>query len=188
MDAVFLHETEAAVVVFDLRGYSRLSANLPPLEIGLALGRYYRHVESCVDAWGGRLVKLVGDAVLAAWLANETAWPRTAAIAAVAESRKRKPGWLEKNAREGLPVLDYTAAMAVGPVLAGQLGTDRFKHFDVLGDPVNVAFKLTSVASAREVDHLLSTTVQDYPAIETEGVELGGKQLRLFRLKDAPGT
>jgi adenylate cyclase len=184
--STFMHETEAAIVVFDLRGYSKLSAELAPLDLALALGRYYRHVESCVDAWGGRLIKLVGDAVLSAWLGNETAWPRQAAIAAVAESRKRKPGWLEENRKDGLPLLDYTAAMAVGPVLAGVLGTDRFKHFDLLGEPVNTAFKLTSVCSAREVDHLLSTTVQDYPAVEVEGAELGGRPLRLFRLKDDP--
>lgn len=184
MNEVFLHETEAAVLVFDLRGFSKLCVELAPLELGLALGRFYRHVETCVEAWGGRLVKLVGDAVLASWLANETAWPVKNAIAAVGESQRRKPAWLEGGKAEGLPLLDYGVTGAAGPVLAGQLGTDRHRSFDVLGEPVNVSFKLLKFANSRHVDHLLAMTVPDHPSIEVEGVELGGKQLRLYRLTE----
>lgn len=187
-DAVFLHETEAAVVVFDLRGYSRLCVELAPLELGLALGRFYRHVERCVDSYGGRVVKLVGDAVLAAWLANETAWPRKAALAAVADAQQKKPGWLEEGQREHAPHLDYSVGAAAGPVLAGQLGAERHRAFDVVGEAVSVAFKLTSLATARGVDHLLATTVPDLPAVEVEGVELGGKLLRLWRLAPESAT
>ncbi len=183
-EAVFLQETEAAVVVFDLCGFARLSATLAPLDLGVALERFYRQVEKCIDAWAGRFVKTAGDAVLAAWLANETAWPRQAAIAAIAESRARKSAWLEEYQRQGLPRLDYTVAAAAGPVLAGQLGAERYRGFDVVGEPVNVAFQLTSIAAAREVDHLMAMSVADHPAVEVEGVQLGGKRLRLFRLVD----
>jgi adenylate cyclase len=186
-DAVFLHETEAAVVVFDLRGFARMSAELAPLELGLALGRFYRHVEKCVDAHGGRMVKLVGDAVLAAWLANETAWPRQAAIAAVADAHRSKGPWLAEGERERAPSLDYTVGAAAGPVLAGQLGAERFRSFDVVGEAVSIAFKLTSLAGARGVDHLLAMTVPDYPAVEVEDVELGGRRLRLWKLSGGEG-
>jgi adenylate cyclase len=186
MNEVFLHETEAAVMVFDLRGFSRLCANLAPLDLGLALGRFYRHAETCIDAWGGRLVKLAGDSVMATWLANETAWPMKAAISAVAESQRRKPAWLDTLAADGLPRLEYGVTAAAGPVLAGQLGTDRHKSFDVVGEPVNVAFKLLPFATARGVDHLLAMTVPDHPAVEVEGVELGGKRMRLSRLTETP--
>jgi class 3 adenylate cyclase len=186
MSEVFLHETEAAIVVFDVRGFSRLCAELAPLELGLTLGRFYRHVEGCIDAWGGRLVKLAGDSVLAAWLANETAWPVKMAISAVAESRARKPAWQEKLKADGMPAVDYGVAAAAGPVLAGQLGTDRHRSFDLLGEPVNVAFKLLPFATARAVDHLLAMTVPDHPSVEVEGVELGGKKMRLYRLTEAP--
>jgi adenylate cyclase len=177
MDRVFLHETEAAVLVFDLRGYSRLCGALQPIDLGLALGRFYTHVEGIVLANGGRLVKIVGDAVLAAWLANETGFPRPAALGAVAQSQRERPAWVAAN-----PDLDYTIAAAAGPVLVGQLGTQRHRAFDVLGEPVNAAFKLTSVAAAREVEHLLALVAPEHPAVEVEGVELGGKRLRLFRL------
>jgi adenylate cyclase len=177
LEAVFLHETQAAVLVFDLRGFSRLCAELSPLDLGLALGKFYLHVEQIVEKHGGRVVKLMGDAVLTAWLANETGFPRPAAMAAVQEDQRSKRAWLAAH-----PELDYGLAGASGPVLAGQIGTAHHSSFDVLGDPVNTAFKLTSVASARGVDHLMAMAVQGFEAVEVEGVELGGRRLRLFRL------
>lgn len=174
---MFLHETEAAILVFDLRGFSKLCAELTPLDLGLALGRFYLHVEQIVEKHGGRVVKLMGDAVLTAWLANETGFPRPAAMAAVQENLRSRPAWLAKH-----PDLDYGLAAAAGPVLAGQIGTAHHSSFDVLGDAVNSAFKLTSVASARGVDHLLALAEPGFEQVEVEGVELGGRRLRLFRM------
>jgi adenylate cyclase len=179
-EAVFLHETEAAIVVFDLRGFTKLCASLSPLELGMVVARYYRHAERCVDDNGGRVFKIAGDKVLAAWLANETGFPKPAALSAVAQALAEREAWLKVN-----PELDYVVACAAGPVLAGQIGTSKIKTFDVLGEPVNVAYKLTSFAAARGADHLLATAVPDHPAVEVEGVELGGKRLRLFRLTTA---
>jgi adenylate cyclase len=180
--AVFLEETEATVVVFDLRGFSRLSAALAPLDLGLALGHYYEHAEGCVLAHKGRLVKFAGDAVFAAWLANETSDHKQKAVAAVAEANLTRPAWLERNQGAGMPVLDYSVAAATGPVLAGHIGTPRHKSFDVLGAPVNTAAKLTTVATARGVDHLLALQVPEHASVEVEGIEIGGQMIRLFRL------
>jgi len=182
-DAVFLHETEAAVVLFDLVGFTKLATGLAPLDLGLALARYYSHAEACIESNGGRLVKFAGDAVLGAWLANETSNPRGKAVAAVAAAVKQRAAFLARCRADGMPELDHTVAVAFGSVLAGQIGTDRHKSFDVLGEPVNAAFKLAALAQARDVDHLIAVPVPDQKLVEVEGVELGGKMLRLYRLE-----
>jgi class 3 adenylate cyclase len=184
MDAVFLHETEATIVLFDLQNFSKLAATLAPLELGLALGRYYAHAEACIEGAGGRLVKFAGDSVVGAWLANEVPMPRVQAINAVVAAKRERPAFLARCRAEGMPELEHSVAAAAGPVLAGQIGTDRHKSFDVLGEPVNVAFKLAATAQARGVDHLLAVAVADHDAVEVEGIELGGKLLRLYRLKE----
>ena len=182
MGRVVLHETEAAILVFDLRGYSRLCSQLQPLDLGIAIGEFYEQAERLTLMNGGRLIKIAGDAVLAAWLANETGFPKPAAIGAVAQWQRERTAWLKQN-----PDLDFTIAAAAGSVLVGQIGTAKHTAFDVLGEPVNTAFKLTSVASARDVDHLLALAVPEHPAVEVEGVELGGRLFRLFRLIGDPG-
>jgi adenylate cyclase len=183
MTALFLQETEATVVVFDLRGYSRLAVSLPPLDLGLALGHYYSHAEACVLPHHGRLVKLAGDAVLVAWLANEEPKHKQRALAAIDGALAQKQDWLAQNESQGLPHLDYSIAAATGPVLAGHIGTDRFRSFDVLGDPVNVAVKLTTVATARTADHVLAFQEPSRPTVELESIDIGGKLVRLFRLE-----
>ncbi len=184
MEAVFLQETEAAIVLFDLRNFSQLAATLSPLDLGLALGRYYAHAEKCIEGAGGRLVKFAGDAVVGAWLANETPWPRAQAVGAVVAATRERAGFLARCRAEGMPELEHSIAAAAGPVLAGAIGTERHKSFDVLGEAVNVAFRLASAAQARGVDHLLAIAVPDHDCVEVESIELGGKLLRLFRLKD----
>jgi class 3 adenylate cyclase len=196
VDAVFLHETEAAVILFDLLGFTRLGTELAPLDLGLMLSRYYAHCEGCIENHGGRLVKFAGDAVLGVWLADETTRPGPRALASVAAARKERSAFLARCRAEGIAELDYTVAVAVGPVLVGQIGTARHKSFDILGETVNAAFNLAAAAQARGVNHLIAMPpdpadpadpADDDDAgtlVEVEGIELGGKPYRLHRLRD----
>ncbi len=200
MATLFLEETDAAVVVFDLRSFQQLAANLSPVDIGAALSHFYAHAEALILGQQGRVVKFAGDAVLGAWLAHDGAAQgehaqselvRRQAVKTVAAAHAGRQAWLDDNAGRGVPSLDYTVVAADGPVLAGHIGTERFKTFDVLGGPVSAAFKLTAVASARGLDHLLTVTVTEIgevPTVEVEGIELGGKLLRLHRLQSGAGS
>lgn len=185
MTAILLHESEASVVMFDLRGFSQLATTLGPIELGVALNRFYQHAEDCVVAHGGRMLKLIGDAVVAVWLENEARDHRRQAVAAVQQGTATKAAWAKHN--QVLGALDYSIAAATGRVLAGELGTARVHGFDVLGAPVSLAAKLTTLATVRGVDNLVTSETLDSPAgriaaIEVEGAELGGRQLRLFRV------
>ncbi len=89
----------------------------------------------------------------------------------------------------GLPPLDYAAGAASGEVLAGELGTDRIRFWDVLGAPVNLAFRLCALAADRGVPQLVhASTVEGArtdgaPAVvEVEAAEIAGRRQRLFRL------
>jgi adenylate cyclase len=185
MDALFLQETDGAVMVFDLRDFSRLAAEQAPLDLGAALSAYYVHCEKCILGHDGRVVKFAGDAVIGVWLANQARDHAQKAIAAMTTSAREREAWLERNAKLKLPVLDYSVALAEGPLLAGQIGTPRFRSFDILGEAVNISTKLTTVATSRDLHHI--SAVQP-PAgtyakmIEVEGIELGGRQIRLWRL------
>ena len=102
------------------------------------------------------------------------------------EGARRITAWAAENDKLGLPILAYSVAAAAGRVLVGQIGTPRQRSFDVLGAPANVAVKLTSVATMRDVDNLVTgETVAPGTAgvVEVEGIELGGHRYRLFRVE-----
>jgi class 3 adenylate cyclase len=183
--AVLLQETVGTIMVFDLKGFTKLSAGLSPIDLGVVLGHYYGFAEKIIQENDGRLVKFMGDAVLGVWLTNDVPSHKKQALAAVAQAANERPAWMADNQKGGLPPLDFTVASAAGPVLAGQIGTARNRTFDVLGAPVNTAVTLVGVAAARSMEHLLALAEPDPACVEVEGVEIAGKLTRLFRLASA---
>jgi adenylate cyclase len=182
--AVLLQETVGTVGIFDLKGFTALASSLPPLDLGVTLGHYYGFAETCIQENDGRLVKFMGDAVLAVWLQSDVRDHQKQALAAVTQAMRQKPKWMEENQGRGFPSLDFTVGVATGPLLAGQIGTARNRNFDVLGAPVVAAMKLAGVATARGIDHLLALAEPQPECVEVEGVEMVGKLWRLFRLSE----
>ncbi|MFH0902435.1 MAG: adenylate/guanylate cyclase domain-containing protein [Pseudomonadota bacterium] len=156
MGSVFLQETEATVVVFDLKGFVGMAHRLRPVDLGAALSRFYEHAEQCVLQHRGRIIKFVGDLTLAAWLALEVEDHRLQGLLALREAHHQRCSWVQQGIDRGLPPLDYSLAIASGPVLAGQIGTDRLRSFDILGQATVTALKLATVATARSCGHLIA--------------------------------
>ena len=77
--------------------------------------------------------------------------------------------FLDENATRKLPVLDYAIGVASGAVLAGELGTDKLRFYDVLGQPVNQAFRVCALATRRGVSNLVD-------AATWEGVKTPGRR------------
>jgi class 3 adenylate cyclase len=76
-------------------------------------------------------------------------------------------------------------------VLAGEMGTQKLRFYDVLGQPVNQAFRLASLAARREVSNLVAADTYEGAgdkskrpaAVETDMVEIGADKLRLFKIE-----
>jgi adenylate cyclase len=185
---MFLQVVDATVVLTDLRDFSPLAGQLGPVELGLALSRFYEHVGTFIDKSHGRIVKFIGDGVLTVFV-GPAAENRARALRAVVDLVNARQTFLDENAAMKLPVLDYSIGASSGTVLAGELGTEKLRFYDVLGAPVNHAFRLTALAARRGVSNLIdAATIEGAwaadrpPAIETDAVELGNEKHRLFRL------
>src|SRR2546423_815317 len=136
---MFLQVVDATVVLADLRDFSPLAAQLGPVELGLALSRFYEHMGAVIERHRGRIVKFIGDGVLSVFV-GPPAENRKRALAAVADAVHSRQQFLDENIGLKLPVLDYALGSASGTVLAGELGTEKLRFYDVLGQPVNLAF------------------------------------------------
>jgi adenylate cyclase len=188
MGTMFLQEVEATVVLADVRDFAPLAQQLGPVELGLALSRFYEHIGGIIEKHHGRIVKFIGDGVLGVFLGSKE--HRVRALAAIADAVKSREAFLDENAKKKLPVLDYAFGAASGNILAGELGTDKLRFYDVLGAPVNQAFRLTALATRRGVSNLVSADVFEAvdkdkrpAAVETDLVEIGADKLRLFKIE-----
>lgn len=188
MGTLFLQEVDATVVLADVRDFSPLAQQLGPVDLGLALSRFYEHIGGIVEGHHGRIVKFIGDGVLAVFIGGDH---RLAALEAIAEMVATRQTFLDENVSRKLPVLDYCIGAASGAVLAGELGTEKLRFYDVLGQPVNQAFRICALATRRAVSNLIEADTWENvktpgrrpAAIETDAVELGAEKLRLFKLE-----
>jgi adenylate cyclase len=167
MDTLFLQEIDASVLLADVRDFTALVSQLAPVELGLALTRFYEHAGAIIESHHGRIVKFVGDAVLGVFVAQRAQEHRARVLAAVTALVRARQQFLDENAASRLPRLDYTVGAASGTVVAGELGTERLRFYDVLGGPVTRAFQLTSLAARRGAPALVdAATLQGVDAAQ----------------------
>lgn len=134
-------ETEAAILLTDLRGFTPLSLTSSPAQLLAILGHYFEAVVDAVRAEGGDVLKFMGDGALAIFQSAEGG--RTAACVAAARAVSRA---IAVARRENLPA--FTAALHFGPVMYGNIGSPTRLDFTVVGPAVNTVSRLEGIAKA----------------------------------------
>ena len=130
-------ETEAAILLADMRGFTPLSLALPPDELLTLLGRYFEAVVNAVRAEGGDVLKFIGDGVLAIFPVLEGERDRRAVCAAAVRAAARAVAAGE----ESLPAF---VTAHVGSVIYGNVGSASRLDFTVVGPTVNTVSRLSS--------------------------------------------
>ena len=134
---------EVTVLFSDLRGFTSISESLSPRETGLLLNSYFDVMIPTVFHHGGTLDKLIGDAVMAFFgaPADLADHPSRAALTALDMVRSLE----ELRARSDVPGVERLAmgiGLNTGQVTAGNLGSQSFMDYTVIGDTVNLASRL----------------------------------------------
>ena len=134
-------ETEAAILLTDMRGFTPLSLTSSPSHLLATLGRYFEAVVDAVRAEGGDVLKFLGDGVLSIFQVGEGG--RMAACAAAVRAVSRA---IAAARAEDLP--PFIAALHVGPVMYGNIGSPTRLDFTVVGPAVNIVSRLEGIAKA----------------------------------------
>ncbi len=135
---------QAALLYADLRGFTALSESNPPAMVIAALDAWFDRVAGAVHAFGGEVLKFIGDGVLAIFpVVGDT--PRGACDAALRAVSAARIGmaYLDKERqRQGLPSLSFGAALHVGEILWGNIGAADRLDFTAIGPAVNLVSRL----------------------------------------------
>ncbi len=135
---------QAALLYADLRGFTTLSEASPPADIIAALDAWFDRIAGAVHAFGGEVLKFIGDGVLAIFPVVEAS-PRRACEAALRAAGAAEAGMAYLNAEratQGLPPLAFGAALHLGEMLWGNIGAANRLDFTAIGPAVNLASRL----------------------------------------------
>jgi len=145
------NETVVTVLVGDIRGYTSLTQQFSTSDVYQSVRRAFSELERIVFQRGGTLKEYQGDAIFAFWEARPEEPGQHAIMACTAA--------LDLNRRVALLAQDFTIwritdfplymdwALATGPVLISSFGGDHPTGLSMVGDTVNLAFRLESMAT-----------------------------------------
>ncbi len=146
---------EAAIMVVDLRGFTRISELWPRDDVIALLNDYFDAVCCPVERNGGEILKFMGDGLLAIFpLDRPDAGGAT--LRAADEARRAMRDLNRARAAQDLEALGYGIGIHAGAVMYGNIGSRTRLDFTVIGPAVNVAARLEGLTKVLEADVLVS--------------------------------
>jgi class 3 adenylate cyclase len=141
----------ATILFVDIRGFTTISEDKDPAWIVDLLNDYFTRVTDVVISHGGHVNKFVGDeamAIFGAPIANRR--HADSAVRAAMEIQ-RAVRYIVKNEEGEQGEIQVGVGVNSGTVVAGNLGSEKRMEYTVIGDDVNVASRLTSMAQPGEI-------------------------------------
>lgn len=146
----------ATVMFADLRGFTAAAERLPPETVIDVLNRYLTEMSDAVLDYGGTLVAYQGDGLMAVFGAPiEQADHADRAIDAARQMRDVRLPRFNAWATTVNIVDDFRMGigLASGPVMSGNVGSERRLEYATVGDTTNTAARLE--AMTKETPHML---------------------------------
>jgi adenylate cyclase len=135
---------QAALLYADLRGFTALSESNPPSVVIAALDAWFDRIAGAVHAFGGEVLKFIGDGVLAIFpvVGGVPRGACDAALRAVSAARVGMAHLDKERRRQGLSPLPFGAALHLGEMLWGNIGAADRLDFTAIGPAVNLVSRL----------------------------------------------
>ena len=138
----------------DLRGFTGFAERTPPDDVIAVLNRYFGEMSDAVLDNGGTLIAFLGDGLIAVFGAPiECDDHADRAVAAAREMlRERLPRFNDWAREQGYgEPFRMGIGMSSGPLMSGNVGSDRRLEYTAIGDTVNTASRIESLT--KELGH-----------------------------------
>ncbi|WP_218823798.1 adenylate/guanylate cyclase domain-containing protein [Inquilinus limosus] len=139
----------AVLLCADLRDFTALSEETEPAEVIATLDSWFDRIAGAVHAFGGEVLKFMGDGLLAIFPvtgspveAGAARGACDAALRAVAAARAGMAHLDTARQAQGRPPLPFGAALHLGEVLWGNIGAADRLDFTAIGPAVNLVSRL----------------------------------------------
>jgi len=168
---------EITVLFMDIRGFTPLSEKLTPEDVVKILNSFLNIVVEVVFEKEGTLDKFIGDAAMVIYNAPLPVADHTLRAVETAEAiMERIAGLQEELINTYGRTIEFGFGINTGEAVVGNIGSQQRMEYTAIGDTVNLAARLESLAKPREI--LISPEVckrvEEYYLLE----HLGQKQIK----------
>lgn len=185
-------ERKEAVIFFsDVRGFTAMSETMEPEQVVEMLNEYMTRMVSIIRAHHGIVDKYVGDAIMAIWgvpMGGEN--DATNAVMACLRMREELAQLNQLRLSRGQNELKIGMGLNMGPVIAGNIGSEDKMEYTVIGDSVNLASRMESLTKEYGTDLLVPRVIQERCAgqfifEQSKSAKVKGKSqgIEIFKVK-----
>ncbi|HRK71742.1 MAG TPA: adenylate/guanylate cyclase domain-containing protein [Micropepsaceae bacterium] len=140
----------AAVLFADIRGFTSFAESAEPEEVVNLLRGFHARAEHEIFEAGGTLDKIIGDGLMATFGAPVIGVRDSArALACARNLINVVDRWNIVRGEAGLAPVNIGVGIHYGPVVLGDVGSERRLSFEVIGDTVNTASRLQTMCKEK---------------------------------------
>ncbi|MES1208408.1 MAG: adenylate/guanylate cyclase domain-containing protein [Pseudomonadota bacterium] len=144
--------SEVTLLFSDIRGFTSMSESREPQEIVRMLNEYFELMVDVIFKYEGTLDKFVGDEVIALFGAPVPMQnAEVKAVQCALDMQRVLAEFNRTRAAEGMNEIHVGIGINTGMVVTGAIGSSRALQYTAIGDAVNTASRLCSVAQAGQV-------------------------------------
>lgn len=168
-----------SVLFCDIVGFTELSEAREPGEVAALLNDYFGYFALAAESCGGTVDKFIGDCIMIVFgVPNEDAHHALHALTCgmLIQQLTRRINEIRTSRLQ--PTVMLRVGIGNGPMLAGNLGSAERMQYTVVGDTVNVAARLCSMAEPGGVLVTRAMMEAGHPGRPDHYTDLGAAQLR----------
>lgn len=168
---------EMTFLFCDIQGFTSYADTHPAEEVQAVLSSYFSVMNHIIlHDCEGSINKLMGDAIMAYWgFPIQTEEQAVLAVSAALRMMDALKTWRNQP---GNPPLDIRIGIHTGEAIVGNVGSEEFMDFTVIGDAVNIAARLESANKDLGTHILVSSETYERIRHKVQAKPLGEIKIR----------
>ena len=141
----------ATILFTDIIDFTRIAEQIPPRETNIILNQYFSTMTDIIFSYDGTLDKYIGDGLMAVFGAPMERENDAERAILAAKEMKRQLATMMAEQGGHRRKFDIRIGINTGRVVAGNIGSPKRMDYTVIGDPVNIASRLESIAGPNHI-------------------------------------
>ena len=145
-------ELTVTTLFSDIRGFTRMSENMQPIDVVKTLNAYFDLMIEVVFKFDGTLDKIIGDELMVIYGAPIPGHDDTKrALFTALEMQRLLEDFNDTRKKVGANPIEIGIGINRGKTIAGNIGSKEQMNYTVIGDAVNLASRLCSNAKSGQI-------------------------------------